>query len=324
MSSVYHTAGVQLIKVKGLPMKKFLLFLFGAVFLNAREFIGKVPLVESAKEVHFTGSHLNSPELLHNILYYQNWGELFVYFQVHWFKLLFGAVSIAVLVVFILHYLVIGPKVFSHEGRKFYIFSLFQRAIHWIAALSFVIIVPTGFMMIYGKYLGGGDLVLSARYLHDIGAVIFLVSVIPMFLMWLIPMLPTIDDIKWLFIAGGYLTKKKIEVPAGKFNAGQKLWFWLATLGGFVMIISGAVMYFQDFDIALLKSLNLDQIDIDRIAAIVHNFLGVAIAALFITHLYMSIFAIKGSLDSMKSGYKSEDELKHLHSSFYKKLIGKK
>ena len=305
-------------------MKKFILFLFGAVFLNAREFIGKVPLVESAKEVHFTGSHLNSPQLLHNILYYQNWGEFFVYLQVHWFRLLFAAITLGVLVVFILHYLIIGPKVFSHEGRKFYIFSLFKRLIHWIAAIAFVIIVPTGFMMIFGKYLGGGDLVLYARYLHSIGTILFIVAVIPMFLMWLVPMLPTFDDIKWLFIAGGYLTKKKIEVPAGEFNAGQKMWFWLATLGGFVMIISGAVMYFQDFDIALLKSIKLDQIDIVRIAAIVHNFLGMAVAALFITHLYMSIFAIKGSLDSMISGYKSEDELKHLHSSFYKKLIGKK
>jgi formate dehydrogenase subunit gamma len=316
-------AGVQLTKVKGLPMKKFILFLFGAVLLSAREFIGKVPLVESAKQVHYTGSHLNSPELLHNILYYQKWGELFTYLQAHWFRLLFGSIAIGVLLVFVLHYLIIGPKQFSHEGKKFYIFSLFKRVIHWIAAIAFVIIVPTGFMMIYGKYLGGGDLVLFARYLHDIGSVLFLIAVIPMFLMWLVPMLPSIDDIKWLFIAGGYLTKRKVEVPAGEFNAGQKMWFWLATIGGFVMIISGAVMYFQDFDIAFVNSLNLDQIDINRIAAIVHNFLGMAIAALFITHLYMSIFAIKGSLDSMISGYKSEDELKYLHSSFYKKLMKK-
>lgn len=316
-------AGVQLIKVKGLPMKKFILFLFGAVLLNAREFIGKVPLVENAKQVHFSGSHLNSPQLLHNILYYQNWGELFTYLQVHWFRLLFGSIAIGVILVFILHYLIIGPKKFSHEGKKFYIFSLFKRVIHWIAAIAFVIIVPTGFMMIYGKYLGGGDLVLFARYLHDIGGVLFLLAVIPMFLMWLIPMLPSFDDIKWLFIAGGYLTKKKVEVPAGEFNAGQKMWFWLATVGGFVMIVSGAVMYFQDFDIAFVNSLGLDQIDINRIAVIVHNFLGMAVAALFITHLYMSIFAIKGSLDSMISGYKSEDELKYLHSSFYKKLMKK-
>jgi len=45
------------------------------------------------------------------------------------------------------------------------------------------------------------------------------------------------------------------------------------------------------------------------------------IVALFFTHLYMSIFAIKGSLQSMIDGCKSEDELKHLHSIFYKKII---
>ena len=54
--------------------------------------------------------------------------------------------------------------------------------------------------------------------------------------------------------------------------------------------------------------------------ALVHNFLGMAITALFVTHLYMSLFAIKGSLDSMISGNKSEDEVKYMHSSFYKKL----
>jgi len=37
----------------------------------------------------------------------------------------------------------------------------------------------------------------------------------------------------------------------------------------------------------------------------------------------MSIFAIKGAIESMIDGYKSEDELKHLHSIFYKKLINK-
>jgi len=304
-------------------MKKLMVFTLLAIFSYAKEFIGKVPLVEKANQVHYTGSHLNSPELLHNILHYQKWGEFFVYLQVHWFRLLFGYITIAVLIVFLLHYLVIGPKKFSHDGRKFYVFSLFMRIIHWIAAIAFVIIVPTGFMMIFGKYLGGGDLVLTARYLHSIGTVLFIVAVIPMFLAWLVPMLPTLDDIKWLFIAGGYLSKKKREIPAGKFNAGQKMWFWLATLGGFVMIITGAIMYFEDFDIALLKTLDMDQIDILRVSAIVHNFLGMAIAALFITHLYMSIFAIKGSLDSMISGYKSEDELKYLHSSFYKKLMKK-
>jgi formate dehydrogenase subunit gamma len=144
-----------------------------------------------------------------------------------------------------------------------------------------------------------------------------------MLLVWFIPMLPTLDDVKWAMIMGGYLSKKKREIPAGKFNAGQKLWFWVAMLGGLVMIATGALMYFQNIDTALLKQINMDQIEKLRLSAIVHNFLGMAIIAMFITHLYLSLFGIKGALRSMINGRKSEDELKHLHSSYYKKLIKK-
>jgi formate dehydrogenase subunit gamma len=305
-------------------MKKILLLCLGVIGILAAAPAGKVPLASQDLGVQ-QGGGLFSPQMLENILDYQTWGGLFVYLQVHWFKLLFGSIALGMIVIFLLHYLIIGAKEFSHKGRKFYIFSLFMRIVHWLAALAFVLIIPTGFMMIFGKYLGGGDLVLTARYLHSIGTVLFAVSVIPMFLVWFIPMLPTFDDIKWMMIVGGYLSKKKREVPAGKFNAGQKLWFWLATVGGLVMIATGAMMYFQDFNLPVLKTmgLDIDQIDLIRISAIAHNFLGMVIAALFITHLYMSLFAIKGSLSSMIDGHKSEDELKHLHSSYYKKLMKK-
>jgi len=301
-------------------MRKIFMLCLGFFSLYAREFIGKVPLASQDIGVYDGVSRLNSPELVHNILHYQTWGELFVYLQVHWFRVLFFGITIGVLVVFLLHYLVIGPKKFSHEGKGIYVYSIFKRVIHWTAALAFVLVIPTGFMMIFGKELGGGDLVLTARYIHSIGTVLFIVSAIPMFLMWFVPMLPTLDDIKWFLMLGGYLTKKKVVVPAGQFNAGQKMWFWVAMLGGVVMIGSGAMMYFQDFHLAVLDRFNLDQIDIIRIAAIAHNFLGMAVAALFITHMYMSLFAIKGSLDSMIDGKKSEDEVRYMHSSFYKKL----
>jgi formate dehydrogenase subunit gamma len=305
-------------------MKKIILLCFGMFGLLTSVYAGKVPMASLDLGAAHKGG-LVSPQLTGNILDYQEWGGYFVFLQTHWFKLLFGYVTLGILIVFLLHYLIIGPKRFSHKGERFYVFSLFMRVIHWMAAISFILIIPTGFMMVFGKYFGGGNLVLFARYLHDIGTVLFTITVIPMFLVWLVPMLPTVDDIKWIFMAGGYLSKKKREIPAGKFNAGQKMWFWLATIGGFVMIITGAMMYFQDFDLPILKTigLDMDQIDLDRLAAIVHNFLGVAVAAFFITHLYMSIFAIKGSLESMLCGYKDEDELKHLHSSYYKKLIKK-
>jgi len=311
-------------------MKKLIAYLSGTALLGAGEVLGgKVPLAMPDGGASRGENPLVSSQMLSDILQYKNgYGSQFLHFQTEWFKPLFLYIGIGVLVVFALHYLIIGPKRFSHEGRQFTVFSLFMRIIHWIAALGFVLIVPTGMMMVFGDALGGGALVRNARYLHSIGTVLFMLSLLPMLLAWFLPMLPTLDDIKWLFIAGGYLSKKKREVPAGKFNAGQKLWFWLAMLGGLVMIATGALMYFQTVDVNQLLqwagiTIQKDQIEYLRLSAIVHNFLGMAIAALFITHLYMSIFAIKGALSSMINGRKSEDELKHLHSSYYKKLMQK-
>jgi formate dehydrogenase subunit gamma len=284
-------------------------------------FAGNVPLAEPNLAPVHPGSTLISPQLIEAIPAWHKYGELFLYLQTHWVKMLFLVILIAVPAVFLVHYLIIGPKVFSHEGRKFLIFPSWQRIIHWIAALGFIFLVPTGILIIYAKFFGGGTPIRFARYLHDIGAVLFAVAVVPMFLMWLKEMLPRLWDVKWFMILGGYLSKEKKEIPAAKFNAGQKMWYWFATLGGIVMIITGIMMYFQDFDIALLKSMNLYQIDLLRIAVIIHLFLAMAIVALFFTHLYMSIFAIKGSLQSMIDGCKSEDELKHLHSIFYKKIV---
>jgi len=238
----------------------------------------------------------------------------------HFFSQTMGWVVGITLVIFLIHYLIIGPREFDRTGKRITVYTLFERTVHWIAALAFVLLVPTGMMILYGQYLGGGDPVRTARYIHDIATVLFAVSVVPMFFIWLIPMLPTWDDIKWFMIAGGYLSKKKREVPAGKFNAGQKMWFWIATLGGAVMIATGAAMYFQTFDLGIAKALEMNQTDLLRAAAIVHNVLAFAIVALFITHLYMSLFAIKGSLRSMINGTKREEEVKYLHHSWYRKL----
>ncbi len=305
-------------------MKKILLLCFSFFGLYAREFLGKVPLVSQNTGVYDGTSRLNSPELLHNIFQYQNWGEFFVNLQVHWFRLLFAIILVGVILVFAIHYLIIGKKVFNENCPSVLVYPLFQRVIHWIAALSFVLIVPTGLIMMFGKYFGGGEFVRISRYIHNIGTVVFIIVFIPLFYIWVKEMILSFRiDAKWIFILGGYLKKKHIKVPAGKFNFGQKTWFWMAILGGFVMIISGAAMYFQDFNIPVLNRLNLDQIDLLRIMAILHNFVGMAILALFITHLYMSLFAIKGSLHSMITGYKSVHELKYLNSSYYKKLLTK-
>ncbi|MDD4507138.1 MAG: formate dehydrogenase subunit gamma, partial [Sulfurospirillaceae bacterium] len=47
---------------------------------------------------------------------------------------------------------------------------------------------------------------------------------------------------------------------------------------------------------------------------------GFLVVALFITHVYMSMFAIKGAVHSILDGHMEEEEVRILHSSWYKKL----
>ncbi|WP_320033765.1 formate dehydrogenase subunit gamma [Halarcobacter sp.] len=264
-------------------------------------------------------------DLVPNILGYDQEGTLqlgkwFTVLQGKYFSIAFLAILFGVPGVFLLHYLVIGPKVFSHDRKKIKVFNLFHRLIHWIAGFSFLVLIPTGFVMIFGTTFGGGEFVRVCKELHAISTPFFAIAVIPMLLMWFKEMLPTTDDIKWMMIMGGYLSKVKKPIPAGKFNAGQKMWFWLCTFGGILMILTGAVMYFQDFKIDIIVQWGISQIDLLRGSAIVHNVMGMAVAALFFTHVYMSMFAIKGAIHSMINGYKEEEEVEILHSTYYKKL----
>jgi formate dehydrogenase subunit gamma len=266
-----------------------------------------------------------SDNLVDNILGYDKKGSLhlgqyFTILQSTYFKPLFLGVLFGVPAVFVLHYLVIGPMIFSHDRKKIYVFTLFHRIIHAIAGVSFILLIPTGLIMMFGSTFGGGEFVRVCKEIHAISTLLFIVSIVPMFFMWLRWMFLHWDDIKWLMIVGGYLNKDKKPVPAGRFNAGQKTWYWLATLGGFIMIGTGAAMYFQDFRLDILNAYHISQIDFLRASAIVHNALGLAVVALFFVHIYMAVFAIKGAIHSMIDGHKEEEEVEILHSSYYKEL----
>ncbi len=236
---------------------------------------------------------------------WQQYGQLFTTWQGGLFNRIFLLVLTVVPALFLLHFIVIGPKKFSHGGRQIKFFGVLTRLLHWLAALALSLLVITGLMVIFGKLLGGGSLIMTGRAVHLIAAIIFAAAVTCLFLIWLKDMLPMPHDILWLFIMGGYLSKKKKPVPAGKFNAGQKMWFWLATLGGGVMAWSGYNLYSFDGSTDQLRQM-----------AIIHNLLGAALVAFFIIHLYMSLFAIKGALTSMITGYKPQEEVEILHSRY--------
>ncbi len=236
---------------------------------------------------------------------WQQYGQLFTTWQGGLFRRIFLLVLAVVPALFLLHFIIIGPKKFSHSGRQIKFFGVLTRLLHWLAALSFSLLVITGLMVVFGKFLGGGTLVMTGRSVHLITAISFAVSAACLFLIWLKDMLPMPHDILWFFIMGGYLSKKKKPIPAAKFNGGQKMWFWLATIGGGIMAWSGYQLYSFAGPTDQLRQM-----------AILHNFLGAGLVGFFIIHLYMSLFAIQGALTSMITGYKPQEEVEILHSRY--------
>ncbi|PSM53303.1 formate dehydrogenase N, cytochrome b-556 subunit [Campylobacter blaseri] len=301
-------------------MKKILLFLccFTGLFATNSDFISQI---QHDSLVWAEGRATNIPK------YYDSFfTEFFVTWQANGYFAMLAAVAIAgVIAAFAVHYAIVGPKIFSHDHGKVYAFNVIERLVHAIAAVAWVILVPTGVIIMFGDTFGGGAFVKIMQYLHLIATVMWAIVIIPMFLFWAKRMLPAVYDIRWAIMVGGYLSKDKKPIPAGKFNFGQKAWFWVCTLGGFAMIITGAIMYFIDFPIPGVNSevLGISQIDLLRISAVVHNLLGVACAVFLLVHIYMAAFAIKGAIHSMINGYKEEEEVYILHHYWYQELLEK-
>lgn len=302
-------------------MKKLLsLFVFvNFTFLNAMlgsEFVDHATL---NSDLWGKGRFLNIDA------YQQGFAPFFVQIQSNgYFAMLCAIAIIAVIAAFAGHYIIIGAKHFSHDNGKIYAFSKTERIVHLIAALSWVILVPTGIIMMFGKEFGGGFFVTLCKNLHGFSTIAFALVIIPMAAFWFVRMLPRVYDIRWMMIVGGYLSKKKRPIPAGKFNAGQKAWFWVAILGGFMMILTGAAMFFLDFNTPILNdTLKLSQIELLRLSVIIHNVLGVGCAVFLLVHIYMAVFAIKGSIYSVITGYKEEEEVYILHHYWYQELVKK-
>jgi formate dehydrogenase subunit gamma len=236
---------------------------------------------------------------------WQQFGQLFTQLQGDLFWKIFLGVITVVPAVFLLHFMIVGAKSFSHDGAQILFFNAFTRLIHWIGAIAFSLLVITGLLIIFGGIIGGGAPIRFARTVHIVAAIVFAFDAVLMFLIWVKDMFPALCDIHWIFILGGYLSKEKKPVPAGKYNAGQKAWFWLSTVGGLVMAYTGYVIWGMQ-----------GELDTVRLYAIIHNVLGMVLVSLFLTHLYMSLFAIKGSLNSMITGYKPKEEVDILHSRY--------
>ncbi len=236
-------------------------------------------------------------------------GKQFTTWQQSYVRKVTALAVVGIIVLFAIHMAAVGRKELPEGGREIPFYSLFNRFIHWVSAVSVSLLALTGLAMTFGKYLGGGAFVRFLRYLHGVLGIFTVVPVSIMLLMWAKDSVFRGYDLTWIARFGGYLSKSHEPLPAGKFNAGQKIWFWLSTLVSIVMFYTGYLLF--NF------SATTDGL---RTAALVHNILSILLLVALLGHLYMVLYIYRGALRSMLKGTKPERTVEFLYSEFYKRL----
>lgn len=192
------------------------------------------------------------------------------------------------------------PIAHGRSARSVKRFGLLERATHWMTAVSFIGLALTGLAIAFGKTLikPFGEAALGAvGWIATWGHIMlfppFALGIVLMAVMWAGRNLPERRDLHWLRVAGGMFSDGGPTPPAGKFNAGQKLVFWSAILGGLVMVASGVTLMFPFFwaDVGTLGW-----------AMLAHAIAGLLLIAIFVAHIYIGSVGMQGAFWAMWTG----------------------
>ena len=115
-------------------------------------------------------------------------------------------------------------------------------------------------------------------------------------------------DLQW-FVRGGGLFGT--HAHADRFNAGEKIWFWIASIGGLVVIISGVVLDFPIFGQSRATM---------EFYHMVHSITAVVLIFVSFGHIYMGTAAYEGTFEVMKTGYCDSNWALLHHDLWYEKV----
>jgi formate dehydrogenase subunit gamma len=201
-------------------------------------------------------------------------------------------------------------------GRLIRRFSSVDQIVHWTVAISFCILGLSGLIMLFGKhvllpvfgYTLFAWLAALSKNLHNFVAPLFMVSVAVFAILFVRYNLPRAYDFVWFRNALGYVTGKK-HVASGKFNGGEKVWFWLGVVGlSIVVSWSGVILLFPNFD--QTRAVMQD-------AWIWHAGAALLYVAMALGHIYLGTLGVEGAYQAMRTGYVDEVWAKEHHEIWY-------
>ena len=204
----------------------------------------------------------------------------------------------------------------GRSGRVLVRFSGFERLVHWMTATCFIILGISGLNITFGKPLllpligpeAFTTWSLWAKYAHNYLSFPFTLGVVLIFLMWIAWNFPTRVDVNWLREGGGIVGHK--HPAADRFNAGQKMVYWIVVLGGGAVAASGYVLMFPFYGTNVAEM---------QLAEIVHGVVAVLFVAAMLGHIYIGTLGMEGAFEAMWDGTVDVNWAKEHHSIWLEK-----
>jgi formate dehydrogenase subunit gamma len=210
-------------------------------------------------------------------------------------------VIIGTLAALLAAYMLLGPIRISAgwSGRKVPRFNAFEQFVHWLTAVSFIVLGLTGLNMTYGKKLLmpliGQDAFSAfseaAKYAHNFMSFPFVIGITLIAALWLKDNIPEAIDLEWFKQGGGFIRSR--HPPARRFNAGEKAVFWLALGAGVAVSASGYLLLFP-FYVTNITGM--------QIANVIHSVTAILFIALILGHIYIGTIGMEGAFEAMWAG----------------------
>ena len=174
-------------------------------------------------------------------------------------------------------------------------YSLFERIVHWVVGVTFLYLLLSGMALAYPRMawlangLGGGQ---TMRAAHPWVGVVFTLGLLVMVVMWAGAMRFERGDREWLRRLKEYTHTGHTGLDTGRYNAGQKGYYWAVLVFGAVLLITGIPLWFPWMAGAGVR----------QAARIIHNLAYLVMLAGFMIHVYMSTVMFPGTMSGMTSG----------------------
>jgi formate dehydrogenase subunit gamma len=199
----------------------------------------------------------------------------------------------------------------GRSGRTIVRFNAFERFVHWMTATCFIILALSGLNITFGRALllplmspeAFTALSQWAKYAHIYLSFPFTLGVVLIFLIWIAGNIPDRTDVNWLKEGGGIVGDA--HPPAYRFNAGQKMVYWIVVLGGAAVAVTGYILMFPFYGTSIAGM---------QTAQAVHGVVAVLFVAVMIAHIYIGTIGMEGAFEAMGTGTVDENWAKEHHS----------